>query len=183
MPLIPVATSQSNRRGGPSGVMMPFTKVCGPKEFLIVNATPESHLSLGVVVTARGEPTRGTLQWPAYPRSVEVVYPYVIAILPVDTIMIHNLLDQRMVQQIKVGLQFRSLHQAVVGIPSAYAFNKKAAASIGSGGGNGAAPMIRQDSGSMIRTQIYIAAKDSISALYPASLKEQVLSLLPCLFF
>ena len=42
--------------------------VRGPNEFLILSWTGTS--TLGLFITADGDPVRGTLQWPSHPRAI-----------------------------------------------------------------------------------------------------------------
>jgi tetratricopeptide (TPR) repeat protein len=166
LPLIPVAQANASadgqRRGGRGTMnMQPFARVAGNKEFLVVNASQDSHISLGMIVTSRGEPSRGTLQWPAYPRAVEVVYPHVVALLPVDTIVVHDLIDQKQVMSFKAsGLQLRMLQSSAIGIPTQFEAARRVL------GKDAAANAITH-------TNLFLVAKESVSALYPTSLIEQ----------
>jgi hypothetical protein len=96
-------------------VVKPSITVIGPNEFLILSWTGTS--TLGVFISADGDPVRGTLQWPSHPRSIcqpissvlELIadlfitgldYPHVISLLPNNTIEIHSVESQDIVQVI-----------------------------------------------------------------------------------
>ena len=96
-------------------MVKPSITVIGPNEFLILSWTGTS--TLGVFISADGDPVRGTLQWPSHPRSIcqfRVVrfraysltcllgldYPYVVSLLPNNTIEIHSVETQDIVQVI-----------------------------------------------------------------------------------
>ena len=49
-------------------VVKPSITVIGPNEFLILSWTGAS--TLGFFITADGDPVRGTLEWPSYPRAI-----------------------------------------------------------------------------------------------------------------
>ena len=51
----------------------PLMTVIGENEFLVVSNGGEGA-GLGVFVTASGEPTRGTLEWPSYPISIGMLF-------------------------------------------------------------------------------------------------------------
>ena len=51
-----------------SFVVKPSITVIGPNEFLILSWTGTS--TLGVFISADGDPVRGTLQWPSHPKSI-----------------------------------------------------------------------------------------------------------------
>ncbi|KAJ2008659.1 hypothetical protein GGI04_001054 [Coemansia thaxteri] len=56
----------------------PRTLVVGADEFMFL--TESDDATLGVIVSALGEATRGTLQFAAYPKSIAYEEPYVIAV-------------------------------------------------------------------------------------------------------
>ncbi|KAF8637927.1 hypothetical protein AX17_002548 [Amanita inopinata Kibby_2008] len=76
----------------------PSITVVGDSDFLILSWTGAS--TLGVFITGEGDPVRGTLEWPSYPDSVCLDYPYVTSLLPNNTIEIHNVETQSIVQVI-----------------------------------------------------------------------------------
>ncbi|KAF8813154.1 hypothetical protein BYT27DRAFT_7271330 [Phlegmacium glaucopus] len=79
-------------------VVKPSITVIGPNEFLILSWTGTS--TLGLFVTADGDPVRGTLQWPSHPRAICLDYPYITSLLPNNTIEIHSVETQAIVQVI-----------------------------------------------------------------------------------
>ncbi|KAJ3085395.1 transforming growth factor, beta receptor associated protein 1, partial [Quaeritorhiza haematococci] len=95
--------------------MRPLIVVIQEGEFLLVTATPQ-QMGLGIFVSSRGDAIRGgcamlnngktlnvrkgTLQWPAVPKSVGFQFPYVVALLKNNTIEVHNIFDQQLVQSI-----------------------------------------------------------------------------------
>jgi len=74
----------------------PSITVINETEFLILSWTGAS--TIGVFINSDGDPVRGTLEWPAHPQAVCLDYPYITALLPNDTIEIHNLETQSIVQ-------------------------------------------------------------------------------------
>ncbi|KAI7898930.1 uncharacterized protein BX663DRAFT_442122, partial [Cokeromyces recurvatus] len=56
--------------------------------------------TIGIFVNASGDAIRGTLQWSDYPQHISVDYPYTTALLGNNTIEIHNIIDQKLVQTI-----------------------------------------------------------------------------------
>jgi hypothetical protein len=63
IPLLPISQAPD------SGVVIqPSITIVGVDEFLIISWTGVS--ALGVFITGRGDPVRGTLEWPAYPETV-----------------------------------------------------------------------------------------------------------------
>jgi len=93
-PILPL--SQSDEPA--SFVVKPSITVIGLNEFLILSWTGTS--TLGVFISGDGDPVRGTLQWPSHPRSICLDYPYVITLLPNNTIEIHSVETQEIVQVI-----------------------------------------------------------------------------------
>ncbi|THU80066.1 hypothetical protein K435DRAFT_823770 [Dendrothele bispora CBS 962.96] len=76
----------------------PFITVTGDDEFLICSWTGQN--TLGVFINSNGDPVRGTLEWPTYPKAVCLDYPYITTLLPNDTIEIHNIESQNLAQVI-----------------------------------------------------------------------------------
>ncbi|CAG8482660.1 5490_t:CDS:10 [Paraglomus occultum] len=70
---------------------------------LIAVATDREFLTLGQFVTFSGEPTRGVLTWPSFPRAIGVEFPYVVALLQNDSIEIHDLINQKPVQIFQIN--------------------------------------------------------------------------------
>jgi len=95
-------------------VVKPSITVINETEFLILSWTGAS--TMGVFINSDGDPVRGTLEWPAHPQAVCMYcgfssvqrphfetgldYPYVTALLPNDTIEIHSIESQSIVQVI-----------------------------------------------------------------------------------
>lgn len=69
------------------------------KEFLLVTGSAQGF-GIGVFVSAKGEPIRGTLQWPTIPISVVSYDSFVIALLKNSTVQIHDITTQSLVQSI-----------------------------------------------------------------------------------
>lgn len=74
----------------------PVIEVIGENEFLILSWTGAS--ALGVFITGDGDPVRGTLEWGMYPKAVCLDYPYVTSLLPNETIEVHSVETQSIVQ-------------------------------------------------------------------------------------
>jgi len=92
----------------------PSITVIGPNEFLILSWTGAS--TLGLFITGDGDPVRGTLEWPSHPESIctcfnlflccfifptvisGLDYPYITSLLPNNTIEIHSVETQAIVQ-------------------------------------------------------------------------------------
>jgi hypothetical protein len=63
IPLLPISQAPD------SGVVVkPSITIVSEDEFLILSWTGVS--TLGVFITGRGDPVRGTLEWPSYPEAV-----------------------------------------------------------------------------------------------------------------
>ncbi|KAF5369004.1 hypothetical protein D9758_002863 [Tetrapyrgos nigripes] len=74
----------------------PSITVTGDDEYLICSWTGQN--TLGLFINSNGDPVRGTLEWPAYPKAVCLDYPYITTLLPNDTIEIHNIDTQQLAQ-------------------------------------------------------------------------------------
>ncbi|GAA5933539.1 uncharacterized protein JCM15063_001342 [Sporobolomyces koalae] len=74
----------------------PAIACVGTNEFLVASHT--AGTTLGVFVNENGEPCRGTLEWASNLRSLVVDQQYSIALLWNNTIEIHSLLTQEIVQ-------------------------------------------------------------------------------------
>ncbi|KAF8966668.1 hypothetical protein BDZ97DRAFT_1657548 [Flammula alnicola] len=79
-------------------VVKPSITVISQNEFLILSWTGAS--TLGLFITGDGDPVRGTLQWPSHPEAISLDYPYITSLLPNDTIEIHSVETQEIVQVI-----------------------------------------------------------------------------------
>jgi vacuolar protein sorting-associated protein 3 len=111
IPLFPLSQAPDK-----SVVVKPSITVINENEFLILSWTGAS--TIGVFINGDGDPVRGTLEWPAHPQAVCMYHdvdvyiaqradfeigfdhPYVTALLPNDTIEIHSLETQSIVQVI-----------------------------------------------------------------------------------
>lgn len=81
-----------------AGTIKPHIVVISPSEFLLLSWTGGS--TLGLFITGEGDPVRGTLEWPAYPVSVCLDYPYLTTLLPNGTIEVHSVETQTITQVI-----------------------------------------------------------------------------------
>ncbi|KAF5379248.1 hypothetical protein D9615_005933 [Tricholomella constricta] len=92
-PIIPVSQAQDS-----SIPVKPSITVVGENEYLILSWTGAS--TIGLFITGDGDPVRGTLEWPSHPEAVCLDYPYVTTLLPNNTIEIHSIETQAIVQVI-----------------------------------------------------------------------------------
>ncbi|KAF8234973.1 hypothetical protein L208DRAFT_788835 [Tricholoma matsutake] len=92
-PIVPLSQASDS-----SVTVKPSITVIGDNEYLIISWTGAS--TMGVFITDDGDPIRGTLEWPRHPEAICLDYPYIIALLPNDTIEIHNIETQEIVQVI-----------------------------------------------------------------------------------
>ncbi|KAH9924078.1 uncharacterized protein B0H18DRAFT_1085579 [Fomitopsis serialis] len=90
LPLMPLSQAQDGL------TIKPCITVISDNEFLIASWMGAS--SLGVFITGDAEPVRGTLEWPAHPESISLNYPHIAALLPNETIEIHSVETQAIVQ-------------------------------------------------------------------------------------
>ncbi|KAG9296858.1 hypothetical protein G9A89_006813 [Geosiphon pyriformis] len=68
--------------------------------------------TLGQFVSSKGDPIRGVLRWSSFPRAIGVEYPYVIALLRNNTIEIHNVVNQALIQTIQLSpIEARTISQ------------------------------------------------------------------------
>ncbi|KAI1785955.1 hypothetical protein LXA43DRAFT_1035556 [Ganoderma leucocontextum] len=93
IPLLPISQAPDT-----SLVVKPSITVITESEFLILSWTGAS--TLGVFITGDGDPVRGTLEWPGHPEAISLDYPYVTTLLPNNTIEIHSIATQSIVQVI-----------------------------------------------------------------------------------
>ncbi|KZV70031.1 hypothetical protein PENSPDRAFT_735049 [Peniophora sp. CONT] len=91
-PLMPISQAPGARK-------RPMIGVVSPTEFLILSWTGAS--TMGIFVTGEGDPVRGTLDFPQHPVSISVDYPHVAALLPDQTVQIHSIDSQSVVQTIE----------------------------------------------------------------------------------
>ncbi|KAF9970431.1 transforming growth factor, beta receptor associated protein 1 [Actinomortierella ambigua] len=111
--VLPVSQGGRSGPGHNTGIIKPVCAAIGDNEFLMASATGSGQTTIGIFCSAAGDPVRGTLQWSSYPRMLGVEYPYVAALLRNNTVEIHNILDQHMVQVIRFdsAIEARSLVQ------------------------------------------------------------------------
>lgn len=69
------------------------------QEFMVVSGD-ENGSALGMFFNSSGDPSRGTLSWPLYPKWVGFDFPFTIAILPNSQVYIHNIVNQQVFQKI-----------------------------------------------------------------------------------
>jgi len=92
----------------PVPLVKPFITVVNEFEFLILSYSGAS--TLGVFITGEGDPVRGTLEWPDHPEDVCLDYPYITTLLPNNTIEIHSVETQSIVQVISSDDVIPRLH-------------------------------------------------------------------------
>lgn len=100
-PIIPLSQAADS-----SVAVKPSITVVGENEYLILSCTGAS--TMGLFITGEGDPVRGTLEWPSHPEAVCLDYPYITALLPNDTIEIHNIETQAIVQVLSAPLSSSS---------------------------------------------------------------------------
>ncbi|CAG8825158.1 27250_t:CDS:2, partial [Racocetra persica] len=82
----------------------PIITIISDKEFLLVSPLNSGHfMSFGC------DPVRGTLEWQSFPRAIGVDYPYSVALLRNNTIEIHNIIDQQLVQRVTLSSKTKTL--------------------------------------------------------------------------
>ncbi|KAK4698396.1 vacuolar protein sorting-associated protein 3, partial [Phenoliferia sp. Uapishka_3] len=116
-PLSSSSTSTSVTPPPPGGFdprQRPAVACVGTNEFLIASHTGST--TLGVFVTETGEPCRGTLEWSSNLRSLTVDAPYVVALLHNNSIEIHSIHTQEIVQMI---------HLPVPSVPSPFSLQPR----------------------------------------------------------
>ncbi|KAI8139926.1 hypothetical protein BJV82DRAFT_625529 [Fennellomyces sp. T-0311] len=93
---------------GPQMVPRPVLAVIKADEFLVVsgNISANNHTTIGIFADSMGSPIRGTLQWSSYPKALCVEFPYIAALLRNNTIEIHNILDQKLLQVMSMSTSF-----------------------------------------------------------------------------
>ncbi|KAA1474963.1 hypothetical protein DENSPDRAFT_805018 [Dentipellis sp. KUC8613] len=92
-PVLPISQAPADSGGPPA---RPIITVIAENEFLILSWNGAS--TMGLFITGDADPVRGTLEWPAHPMAVTFDYPYVTALLPNQTIEIHNVETQVIAQ-------------------------------------------------------------------------------------
>ncbi|KAI7847334.1 hypothetical protein BDC45DRAFT_542029 [Circinella umbellata] len=104
----PPSMTTSMLSTGSQKVPRPVLTVIKQDEFLVVsgNVSPNNDTTIGIFADSQGSPIRGTLQWSSYPKALCVEYPYIGALLRNNTIEIHNILDQKLLQTIRLDPSF-----------------------------------------------------------------------------
>ncbi|CAO3595317.1 unnamed protein product [Absidia cylindrospora] len=105
IPLIPTPQEPASPSTSSSGMLInntplvprPVAAVIKSDEFLMVSGSA-SNQTIGIFLDARGNAIRGTMQWSSYPKSICVEYPYIAALLRNNTIEIHNINNQQLLQ-------------------------------------------------------------------------------------
>ncbi len=65
---------------------------------LVVSSIGSNGTSMGVFMNHQGEPTRGLIEWNAFPLSLTFEYPYILSTHRNLGIQIHGIFHQRLVQ-------------------------------------------------------------------------------------
>ncbi|KAI8988123.1 hypothetical protein BDF20DRAFT_970210 [Mycotypha africana] len=97
IPRVPATSTLSGGASNSSLVPCPKVAVVKKDEFVIVNGSADNQ-AIGIFVNANGDAIRGTLQWSSYPQALCIEFPYTAALLSNQTIEVHNILDQTLVQ-------------------------------------------------------------------------------------
>ncbi|KAN0136306.1 hypothetical protein V8E53_005911 [Lactarius tabidus] len=92
-PILPISQAPPEPGARPH---RPMIVVIADEEFLILSWTGAG--TMGVFINANGDPVRGTLQWPQHPLSICLDYPHVTALLPDQTIQVHDIESQEIAQ-------------------------------------------------------------------------------------
>ncbi|KAI8342937.1 CNH domain-containing protein [Chlamydoabsidia padenii] len=115
IPLIPTPQEPTSPSSGILSshsqlVPRPVAAVIKSDEFLMVSGSA-SNQTIGIFLDARGNAIRGTMQWSSYPKSICVEYPYIAALLRNNTIEIHNINNQQLLQVIplETGMEPRGM--------------------------------------------------------------------------
>jgi hypothetical protein len=97
-PQVPVTSPTLLLGSGTQLVSRPLVAVVKQDEFLVVSGSADNQI--GIFVNANGDAIRGTLTWSSFPKALCVEFPYVAALLRNNSIEIHNILDQTLLQTI-----------------------------------------------------------------------------------
>ncbi|KAH9003555.1 hypothetical protein EDB86DRAFT_2893203 [Lactarius hatsudake] len=92
-PILPISQAPPEPGARPH---RPMIVVVAEEEFLILSWTGAG--TMGVFINTNGDPVRGTLQWPSHPLSICFEYPHVTALLPDQTIQVHDIESQEIAQ-------------------------------------------------------------------------------------
>ncbi|KAF8882450.1 hypothetical protein BD779DRAFT_1543352 [Infundibulicybe gibba] len=91
-PILPISQAVDP----PSFVVKPSITIINENEFLILSWTGTN--TLGLFISDQGDPVRGTLEWPSYPKALCLDYPHIATLLPNETVEVHNVETQTIVQ-------------------------------------------------------------------------------------
>ncbi|KAH9962293.1 hypothetical protein BGW80DRAFT_1448479 [Lactifluus volemus] len=94
-PILPISQMPSEPGTRPH---RPMIAVVSEEEFLILSWTGAG--TMGVFINVNGDPVRGTLEWPSHPLSICLEFPYATALLSDQTIQVHNVESQEVVQSV-----------------------------------------------------------------------------------
>ncbi|KAH9074328.1 hypothetical protein EDB83DRAFT_2312651 [Lactarius deliciosus] len=92
-PILPISQAPPEPGARPH---RPMIVVVAEEEFLILSWTGAG--TMGVFINTNGDPVRGTLQWPSHPLSICFEHPHVTALLPDQTIQVHDIESQEIAQ-------------------------------------------------------------------------------------
>ncbi|CAG8462104.1 4245_t:CDS:10 [Rhizophagus irregularis] len=70
---------------------------------------PIITVTIGHFIAYTGDAVRGTLQWENFPRAISVEFPFVVALLRNNVIEVHNIIEQKLVQSIKLKSRLRTI--------------------------------------------------------------------------
>ncbi|CAG8737798.1 4501_t:CDS:2, partial [Cetraspora pellucida] len=89
----------------------PIITIISEKEFLLALPTNSGHIltTIGQFISFGCDPVRGTLEWQSFPRAIGVDYPYSVALLRNNTIEIHNIIDQQLVQRVSLSSKTKTI--------------------------------------------------------------------------
>ncbi|KAJ1959887.1 hypothetical protein IWQ62_004435, partial [Dispira parvispora] len=92
----------------PDAWQRPLIVAIQRNEFLIITPSGVNGSALGVFVSSTGDAVRGTLALDSYPRAVQVVYPYIVALARSNVVEVYNIIDQRLVQVVDIPAEVNS---------------------------------------------------------------------------
>lgn len=94
---------------GGSEPFNPIITIISEKEFLLALPPYSGQMIIGQFMSFGGEPVRGTLEWQNFPRAIGVEYPYTVALLRDNTVEIHNILEQKLVQRVSLTSKTKTI--------------------------------------------------------------------------
>lgn len=94
--LFPISTTESADAN-----LNPIIKYVKKNELLLIcGGSNDSDPAVGMFINTNGDVIRGTLNFESYPTSVEVDYPYVLAVLENKMVNVYSIFDQNKLQEI-----------------------------------------------------------------------------------